>query len=93
MGKYILFVVLIGMSACSGQFFTPYDQAGRISLQADEKGMRAFSDLMTGLVNEGRTPKGKKSSHYQLREEQEITSRMPWQVKMQQRFSKGVSHE
>jgi hypothetical protein len=93
MKKYILFVVLIGMSACSGQFFTPYDQAGRINLSADEKGMRAFSDLMTGLVNEGKNPKGNKSSHYQLREAQERTNQMSWQVKMQQRFQKEVNHE
>ena len=93
MKKYILFVVLIEMSACSGQFFTPYDNAGRINLSADEKGMRAFSDLMTGLVNEGKTPKGNKSSHYQLRETQEVTNQMSWQVKMQERFAKGVQHE
>lgn len=93
MKKYILFVVLIEMSACSGQFFTPYDSAGRINLSADEKGMRAFSDLMTGLVNEGKTPKGNKSSHYQLREAQEVTNQMSWQVKMQERFAKGVQHD
>lgn len=91
--KIIITSLLITCSACAGQFFTPYDQAGRISLQADQKGMQAFSDLMTGLVNEGKTPKGKKSSHYQLREAQETTNQLPWQVKIQERFSKGVSHE
>ena len=81
------------LTGCAGQFFTPYDQAGRISFQADEKGMRAFSDLMTGLVNETKTPKGQKSSHYQMRSEQEVTNQLPWQVKMQARFNKEASNE
>ncbi len=93
MKKLLFLSLILSMNACSGQFFTPYDNSGRINLSADEKGMRAFSDLMTGLVNEGRTPKGKKSSHYQLREEQEVTTRMPWQVKIQERFQKEVNHE
>ena len=93
MKKLIFLSLILSLNACAGQFFTPYDQAGRISLQADERGMRAFSDLMTGLVNETKTPKGNKSSHYQLREAQEATNQMRWQVKMQQRFSKEVNHE
>ena len=93
MKKLIFLSLILSMNACSGQFFTPYNQAGRISFQADEKGMRAFSDLMTGLVNETKTPKGKKSSHYQMRSEQEVTNQMPWQVKMQQRFQGEVNHE
>ena len=93
MKKVIFMFLLLGLNACSGQFFTPYDNAGRINLSADEKGMRAFSDLMTGLVNETKTPKGKKSSYYQMRSEQEATNQMPWQVKMQQRFQKEVNYE
>ena len=91
--KLIFASLLLTCSACAGQFFTPYDQAGRISLQADQKGMQAFADMMTGLVNEGKTPKDKKSSHYQLRERQEETNQMPWRVKMQQRFTQGGSNE
>lgn len=90
MKKVILISCIVcSLSACTGQFFTPYDNAGRINLSADEKGMRAFSDLMTGLVNEGKAPKGTKSSHYQLREAQEVTNQLPWQVKMQERFGNG----
>ena len=93
MKKVIFMFLLLGLNACSGQFFTPYDQAGRINLSADEKGMRAFTDLMTGLVNETKTPKNQKSSHYQMRSEQERTNQMSWQAKIQERFSREVSHE
>ena len=93
MKKVIFMFLLLGLNACSGQFFTPYDNAGRINLSADEKGMRAFTDLMTGLVNETKTPKNQKSSHYQMRSEQERTNQMSWQAKIQERFLKGVSHE
>lgn len=93
MKKLLFLSLILSFNACSGQFFTPYDNAGRINLSADEKGMRAFSDLMTGLVNETKTPKGQKSSHYQMRSEQEVTNQLPWKVKMQERFSKEVNHE
>ena len=93
MKKLIFLSLILSLNACSGQFFTPYDNAGRINLSADEKGMRAFSDLMTGLVNETKTPKGQKSSHYQLRERQEETNQMPWRAKMQQRFTQGGLNE
>lgn len=91
MKKVILGSCLVALlSGCAGQFFTPYDNAGRISLQADEKGMQAFSDMMIGLTNEARTPAGQKSAHYQLREEQ-----VNWKSKMQARFgaTKGVRNE
>lgn len=81
------------MTACSGAFYAPYDNVGRISLQADEKGMQAFSDMMNGLINETKTPKGQKSSYYQLRERQDDTRGLPWRVKMQERFSQGGQHE
>lgn len=81
------------LTGCTGQFFTPYDQAGRINLSADEKGMRAFSDMMAGLVNESKTPAGTKGAHYQLREYQEATNQLPWKIKMQQRFSQGGQYE
>ena len=93
MKKVILLSILVSFSACSSAFFTPYDKSGRISLNADEKGMRAFTDLMAGLVNEGRTPAGTKSSHYQLREEQERTEQMSWQAKMQARFNKEANND
>ena len=89
MKKVILLSLLVSFGACSSTFFTPYDQAGRINLSADEKGMRAFTDLMTGLVNETKTPKNQKSSHYQMRTEQEKTEQMTWQAKIQARYNQG----
>ena len=93
MKKLLFLSLILSMNACSSQFFTPYDNSGRINLSADEKGMRAFSDLMTGLVNEGKTPKGNKSSHYQLREYQESTNQLSWKAKLQERFSQGGANE
>jgi len=83
----------VTLTGCSSQFFTPYDKSGRISLNADEKGMRAFTDLMAGLVNEGKTPAGQKGAHYILREEQERTEQMSWQAKIQSKYNKEASNE
>jgi len=41
-------------------------------LIADAKGMRAFSDMTTGLVNETKTPGDMKSSYYQHRDLREV---------------------
>lgn len=87
--KKVIFIFLLLSTGCTSQFFTPYDKAGRISLNADEKGMRAFSDMMVGLVNEGKTPKGQKGAHYQMRTEQERTEQMSWQAKIQARYNQG----
>ena len=50
---------------------------GHIAIVADEAGMRAFSDLQTGLVNEAKTSPDVKGAHYQHRviAEQEETKR------------------
>lgn len=94
MEKKVIFGSLLMLSTglltgCAGQFFTPYDNAGRISLNADEKGLQAFSDMVIGLTNEARTPAGQKSSHYQLRQEQ-----VSWKDKFRDRFAKGgVNYE
>ena len=88
MNKVIFLFLILGLNACSGQFFTPYDQAGRISLQADEKGMQAFSDMLIGISNESHTPQGQKSSYYQLRENQ-----VNWKNQIKAKYSKGGENE
>lgn len=64
--------MLITQSGCGvAQAPSPFAE-GSVLLAADERGMRAFGDMMVGVANEARTPTGMKSSHYQLREGQEV---------------------
>lgn len=66
--KRLILVVPILLSAC-GAVYTPNPfQKGHIALIADAAGMRAFSDMTTGLVNEAKTPGEIKSSYYQHRD-------------------------
>ena len=53
-------------------------EAGRIELVADEKGMRAFSDMMTGAIVTGKSEPNKVDSHHLLREQQEQTERLKY---------------
>lgn len=62
--------LLLMQTGCASHAPAPW-QEGSVMLAADEKGMRAFGDMMVGVANEVRTPSGMKSSAYQLREQQE----------------------
>ena len=87
MKKYILLGCLMStLAACSfsGSSFT--SDSGRISLNADEKGMRAFSDMMLGVQNIAKTPNEMKPSHYTLREEQERVNALEWSSKIKEKF-------
>lgn len=86
MKKIIFIFILASASACSfsGSSFT--SDSGRISLNADEKGMRAFSDMMLGVQNIAKTPNEIKPSHYTLREDQERTNALEWSAKIKERF-------
>lgn len=86
----ILWAVLA--TGCGGVAHSPSPwQDGSILISADEKGMRSFGDMITGIGNEARTPAGIKSSHYQLREMavQEETKRELAPGFLSKLFSKG----
>ena len=77
MKKVILSIVSIFFAAC-GAVYTPNPfQKGHIAVIADAAGMKAFSDMQTGLVNEAKTSPDIKSSYFQHRDlaEQEDTKR------------------
>lgn len=46
------------------------NEQGSILINADERGMRAFGDVLNGLVDNTKTPAGMESAHYKLRKEQ-----------------------
>lgn len=62
------------MSACSFQgmegAFVSEDE-GRILISSDAEGMRAFGDVLNGMITNGKSTPDTKSSHYALREYQE----------------------
>lgn len=71
---------VLGTSACSSH------EAGRISISADEKGMRAFGDMITGSITTGKASPDKITAHHQIREVQERTQALRYTSKS---FSKG----
>lgn len=52
-----------GKGALSGE-------SGRILIDADEKGMRAFSDLVTGSITVGKASPDQDTAHHQMRKVQ-----------------------
>ena len=65
--KVALCLILSGVlstSAC-----TAHD-AGRISINADKEGMRAFGDLITGSITTGKASPDQNTAHHQMREKQ-----------------------
>ncbi len=86
--KKVILLSYMFLNACAGTIFVPYDNQGRISLNADEKGLQAFSDMMIGLTNEAKTPQGQKSSHYQFREQQ-----VSWKETLKAKFNNGGENE
>jgi hypothetical protein len=77
MKKVICILVIPVLSACGAVYAPNPFSKGHIAIMADEAGMRAFSDLQTGLVNEAKTSPDVKGAHYQHRDlaEQEETKR------------------
>lgn len=62
------------MSACSMQSLEGAfvgDDEGRILISSDAEGMRAFGDVLNGMITNGKQTPDTKSSHYELREYQE----------------------
>ena len=63
---------LLASSACSanvgkGAFSS---DSGRILIDSDEKGLRAFGDLVTGAITTGKASPDQNTAHHQMREKQ-----------------------
>lgn len=67
-------VFLSSLSACSA------GEPGSVLLYADERGMQAFSDALTGLVVTGKAAPNSDDSHHELRRNQEETRRAKFVV-------------
>lgn len=71
--KKVIFVLTIPLLTACGAVYAPNPFAkGHIALMADAAGMKAFSDMQTGLVNEAKTSPDVKGAHYQHRDLAEI---------------------
>jgi hypothetical protein len=66
MKKVIILALLL--SGCGAIIAPNPMQKGHIAIVADAEGMRAFSDMSTGLVAESKTPGNMKSSYFQHRD-------------------------
>lgn len=52
-------------------------QRGTVTLQADEAGMRAFSDLLAGQITSGKARPNTVDAYWKARQNQEETARRP----------------
>ena len=68
----VISALLGGTAACSASVgkgaFTA--ESGRILIDADEKGLRAFGDLVTGAITTGKASPDQETAHHQLRKAQ-----------------------
>lgn len=70
MKKVIVLVVLMaGVTGCAGAMHVASDGA---TLTGSPEGLQAMFDGLNGVIENTRTPAGQKSSHWQLRESQEL---------------------
>lgn len=81
--KVALCLILSGAlstSACTSH------NSGRISISADEAGMRAFGDMITGSITTGKASPDQNTAHHIMRETQERTQALRYTSKT---FNKG----
>jgi hypothetical protein len=74
---------LLASSACSanmgqGAFSS---ESGRILIDADERGMRAFGDLLTGSITTGKASPDQDTAHHQMRRKQAEVEAVRWTSK------------
>lgn len=85
-GKLLSLVAIASsVTACSGHYAGDYD----LVLMGNEQGLKHYTDLQVGLVNEGKASPDMKSAHYQYREQQ--TGVEALKMKLQQ-MKKGANH-
>jgi hypothetical protein len=79
---------LLASSACSANIgkgaFS--NESGRILIDADEKGLRAFGDLITGSITTGKASPDQNTAHHQLRHKQSEVEAVRYTSKS---FTKG----
>lgn len=71
-------IALCSLSACSSirlDSLGENEEQGRVLLYADEKGMQAFGDALTGLVTTGKAAPNMDDPHHELRRHQDQTRR------------------
>lgn len=58
---------LLFTNACSSTFIDRIagNESGYVNINADAQGMDAFGNILTGLVNETKTPEGQESAYWQ----------------------------
>ena len=68
----VISALLGGTTACSATLGKDAlsSQSGRILIDADEKGLRAFGDLVTGAITTGKASPDKVTAHHQMRDRQ-----------------------
>ena len=69
--------LLTGCAGLMGESLFSGDK-GRVLISADEAGMRAWSDMMTGGAIVAKASPDTIDAHTQLRREQEVTTRQKW---------------
>lgn len=68
----VISALLGGTTACSATLGKDAlsSQSGRILIDADEKGLRAFGDLVTGAITTGKASPDQDTAHHQMRKAQ-----------------------
>jgi hypothetical protein len=74
---------LLASSACSASLgkYAMSQESGRILIDADEKGLRAFGDLITGSITTGKASPDQNTAHHQMRRKQSEVEAVRWTSK------------
>jgi hypothetical protein len=77
MKQVSIMVLLAAATVSTGCGLVSIPQPNSITLQADERGLRAFNDLIVGSATEGKARPNSVSAYWKARNEQEQTERRP----------------
>ena len=66
---FVVIFLLLGLGGCA--MTNPYAERGSIAIAADEKGMRAFSDMINMSITNGKASPDKDTAAWNARRQQE----------------------
>lgn len=73
----VLIAATVAATGCGMVSIPNPTQRGSMTLQADEAGLRAFSDLLAGQITSGKARPNTVDAYWKTRQNQEETARQP----------------
>lgn len=81
----IVLAISTVVTGCSSQMMGASNRSdGGIMIESSAEGMRAFGDVLNGMISNGKASPDQDTAHWQFRKTQEQTQRMKYAVSLPQ---------